>query len=306
MVIGGKGFIGSSVIHQLTDAGHAVVCVEPKTTPGRLSDLIDRIELVEGDIANDESIKKVMSQHPVDAITALPFYRGPSIRDELEVMAAGTWRVFESARQAGVRRVVFPSSIRVYGPQSLHGEVMVNENSPCLALDKYGVYKHLGEVVGSSYNAKYSMEIAALRISGVYGPGVREGSAGVSAAPYLAATSGQVVLPFLPNARLCLAHVDDIAAALIALILADRPRFSVYEAGGHAVSYSEMAEITKLLVPDCEIRFVPTEEHPELTYTYLTDNSRLREEFGIVHRSVLEGYRTIVDDVRAKSAPRPG
>jgi hypothetical protein len=67
-----------------------------------------------------------------------------------------------------------------------------------------------------------------------------------------------------------------------------------------------MAEITKLLVPDCEIQFVPTEEHPELTYTYLTDNSRLREEFGIVHRSVLEGYRTIVDDVRAKSAPRPG
>lgn len=299
MVIGAKGFIGAAVTRRLVAEGHAVVCVDLKATAGRLADVLDDIELLVGDVSSEEGLMSLLAAHPVDAVIGLPFYRGPSTRDQLEVMVAGTWRIFEQARLANVQRVVCASSIRVYGPQSLHGAGAVDESSPCMPQDAYGAGKRLGELAAAEFNRKYDMQIAMLRINGVYGPGVREGASGICSAPYLAATEGTVELPYIPDARLCLSHVDDNAWALTSLAIGKPPEHTVYEAGGHPTSYAEMAEITRQLVPAADIRFgTPTSQH-ELTYTYLTDNSRLHGEYGIAHRSVLDGYRTIVEHLAA-------
>jgi nucleoside-diphosphate-sugar epimerase len=292
LIIGGKGFVGSAVTRRVIADGGRVVCVEPKATPGRLAHLGDSVEIVAGDVRDLEGLATIAAEHDVDAMVVAPFYRGRSVYDELTVMAGGTWTAFEAARASGVKRVVFASSIRVYGPQSLHGDVPLNELSPCLAQDRYGVYKRLGEVVAGTFNRRYGMEIACVRLSTIYGPGVREGAVGVSLAPVQAATEGAVRMPYDPDARLCLAHVDDAAQAIAALATGPPPRHTIYELGGRLVTYREMAEIATALVP-ASVEFVDGEGF-EHSFSFLMDNRRLVDEIGLEHRTVEQGYREIV------------
>lgn len=306
MVIGAKGFIGSAVVRRLLAAGREVCCVEPRTTPGRLGDLGDAVEIVHGDVRELEGLHGLLVESGAEAVVTLPFFRGPSLYEELEILGRGTWVVFEACRLAGVRRVIFPSSVRVYGMQDPLGTQPKNEQSDCVPLGWYGAIKRAGELIASEYNERFGMEIVAVRIAAAYGPGIREGAAGVAAAPVGAAGEGKVELPYLPEARQCLIHVDDIAASVDAMLAARPPQYAAYELGGQTVSYREMAHISEQLVPGASVDFVCRAEHPELTFAYLTDNQRLRQEFGIEHRSVEAGYREIVEGLVDAAGDRAG
>jgi len=74
----------------------------------------------------------------------------------------GTHRMFEAARQAGVRRVVFASSNHVIG--FYRAERAVGTVEPTRPDGHYGVSKVFGEAMGRLYADKYGMEVAALRI----------------------------------------------------------------------------------------------------------------------------------------------
>jgi uronate dehydrogenase len=73
-----------------------------------------------------------------------------------------TYSVFESARRAGVRRVVFASSNHVTGfyPRS----EPVGPDDPVRPDSFYGVSKAFGEALGRLYAEKYGLEVVCLRI----------------------------------------------------------------------------------------------------------------------------------------------
>jgi uronate dehydrogenase len=73
-----------------------------------------------------------------------------------------TYSVFESARRAGVRRVVFASSHHVIGFYP-RGET-VGPDDPVRPDTFYGVSKVFGEALGRLYADKYGLEVACLRI----------------------------------------------------------------------------------------------------------------------------------------------
>jgi uronate dehydrogenase len=74
----------------------------------------------------------------------------------------GTYNVFEAARQAGVRRVVFASSNHTIGYYRVEGRV--GRDVPVRPDSRYGVSKVFGEAVGRMYADKYGMSVACLRI----------------------------------------------------------------------------------------------------------------------------------------------
>ena len=47
-----------------------------------------------------------------------------------DVNIGGTNNIFDAVSRLGVKRVVYPSSIAVYGDQSDHGETVLNKESP--------------------------------------------------------------------------------------------------------------------------------------------------------------------------------
>jgi len=74
----------------------------------------------------------------------------------------GTWNVFEAARRAGVRRVVYASSHHAVGfyrrARVIDASVLPRPDGP------YGVAKVFGEAVGRLYADKHAISVACLRI----------------------------------------------------------------------------------------------------------------------------------------------
>lgn len=305
LLLGGRGFIGSRLAPQLIERGYRIVCVEPiATTLGRLEPYEAHITLVNASTADRDPLIELVARINPACMFNLAYARGVDIATEMDIMCRGLWNTFDAARLVGCRRVVFASSVRVYGAQSAHGEeTVLNESSPCHPLTRYGHAKLLGERLAADFNAAHSMHIAALRVPMVYGPGVREGAFGVCV-PALAAASGTpTVLPYDPAARLCLAHVDDVANALAQLadIRNPAPHHPVYELGGNTLSYSGMVAVAKTINPATRVTFAPTIEQLERQFSCLLDGRRLHAEYGTHHRPVLDGYREIVDYTRARA-----
>lgn len=75
----------------------------------------------------------------------------------------GCYNIFEAARQAGVRRVVFASTHHVAGRYLREG-VTVNEDVPVRPDSFYAVTKVFGEALGRFYAEKHGLSVISARI----------------------------------------------------------------------------------------------------------------------------------------------
>lgn len=120
LVTGGAGFVGSNIVEELVHRGERVRVLDNFSTGKyeNLAEWIDRIELIEGDIRDIDTVHRALAG--VDYVlhqAALPSVER-SIKDPLltnEVNVTGTLNVLTAAREANVRRVVYASSSSVYG-----------------------------------------------------------------------------------------------------------------------------------------------------------------------------------------------
>ena len=281
-----------------------MLCVEPTaTTLGRLTPLADHVELVRGSVADPDRIRDLVAASQPDCIVNLAFFAGGTIAEEMDVMARGTWNTLEAARLGGCKRVAMASSVRVYGPQRVHGDdTWLNEGSPCKPSLRYGVAKLLGEQLTADYRRKHGLEAAALRLPMVYGPGVREGAYGVNVPAVAAATGVAATLPYDIEARFRLAHVGEVASTLPDLLdtPVEPPRASVYELGCHNTTYLEMVEAATVAAgSEVPVVFEPDGRGNEHDFAYLLDSTRVVEEYGVRHRSLVDGYRTVIEHLES-------
>jgi nucleoside-diphosphate-sugar epimerase len=81
----------------------------------------------------------------------------------------GTHNVYEAARTAGVKRVVFASSNHAVGgyEQGLAEGEKVTTNDPPKPVSYYGVSKVFGEALANMYYQRYQLESICLRIGSV-------------------------------------------------------------------------------------------------------------------------------------------
>jgi len=80
----------------------------------------------------------------------------------------GTYHVFEAARQAGVRRIVYASSNHAAG-YALAEQDMIGPDAPVRPDSLYGVSKCFGEALGSYYHDRHGLDIVCLRIGSSHG-----------------------------------------------------------------------------------------------------------------------------------------
>jgi uronate dehydrogenase len=82
----------------------------------------------------------------------------------LDVNINGTYAVLESARVAGVARVIFASSNHAVGFQSIDGGSVAPDYLFPRPDSLYGVSKAAGESLGSLYHDRYGLDVICLRI----------------------------------------------------------------------------------------------------------------------------------------------
>lgn len=308
LVTGGKGFLGAELIRQLAvEEGQDVVCLDVKSTPGRLVPLTDRVRLVGGGVTGPDEMESLIRENEIDLIAHMVFARPGddpgSIHDEIATMVMGTTSVFEAARRTGVRRVAFPSSIHYYGPQWLHGDVALSEDAPGLATTIYGVTKQLNEATASAYVARAEMRIVCVRLPAVYGPNAEVGARSINVAPVAAARGTTAVVPYAPDQRVCVAHVQDVARCLARALTADRLDHLVYNVGGHTTTYEGIATLVRRYLPDADIRFNADQGPSDLPY--LIDDSRARQELGLRHRPLEQGVLEVINATRQQAGLEP-
>jgi UDP-glucose 4-epimerase len=164
-VTGGSGFIGSHVLDKLAAAGHEAVNLDlrpsPYGHPTVIADLCDG-QAVREALTGCDAVVHLAAIADVDWVA-----KDPALTDHVNVR--GTQSLLDAARELGVQRFVYASTIWVYGDAS--DPEAVDEETP-LGLPKhfYTATKIAGEMYCASYGELYGLEHTILRFGIPYGP----------------------------------------------------------------------------------------------------------------------------------------
>ncbi|MFI0452629.1 NAD-dependent epimerase/dehydratase family protein [Actinomadura sp. 6N118] len=178
LVTGAAGFIGSHLVDRLLADGHEVVGVDDFSTGGNTR---TDIELWRMNVADPALAERVAGRRPevVFHLAAQVSVR-LSVADPLldaRTNVVGTANVFEAARVAGSRKVVFTSSCAVYGVPDV---LPVPPDAQLRPASPYAASKVSGEIYAQTYKALHGLDFTTLTLANVYGPRqTPEGEAGV-------------------------------------------------------------------------------------------------------------------------------
>ena len=174
LVTGGAGFIGSTIVDQLLNAGASEVIVLDNFIRGSWSNLAAArarggVRVVKGDICDRALVDELTSG--IDFVfhkAALRITRcAEAPREAVDVLINGTLNVLESAVHHKVKKVIAASSASVYGDPSY---LPMDENHPFNNRTMYGAGKIACEQMLRAYYTMYGLPYVAFRYFNVYGP----------------------------------------------------------------------------------------------------------------------------------------
>jgi nucleoside-diphosphate-sugar epimerase len=168
LVTGGAGFIGSNLVDELVKRGDEVVIIDNLST-GKKEFINPSAEFIEADIRDLEKIKPHFAG--VDFVFHLAAFARvqPSIDDPItsnDINLNGTLNVLVSAKEAGVKRVVYSASSSAYGNQEI---MPLREDMPIHPISPYALQKYIGEMYCRLFSELYGLPTVCLRYFNVYG-----------------------------------------------------------------------------------------------------------------------------------------
>ena len=256
VVTGGASLIGSHVAEQLLSQGAREVVLldnfalgNPETVKSLLED--SRVKLLRGDILRINELYDAFEGcdgvFAIAGFLTLPLSQNPSLG--LAVNVEGQVNIFEACRYRNVKKVVFSSSVAVYGDPAPglvdeQAPAQLNTFQPAAAL--YACTKLIGENLCKLYSAKHGIQAIGLRYSTVYGE--RQHYRGVNAlyimenydriargeAPVITG-DGSEVHDYI--------HVADVARANVMAMASDVTAESFNVVTGVATSLNRLVEI---------------------------------------------------------------
>ena len=208
LVTGATGFLGSAVTRCLLSAGHNVrVLARPNSNRSNLKDL--PIEVVEGDLLDHESLKHAVKDCD-NLFHVAADYRlwVPNPKRMYDINVNGTRALILAAADAGLKRIVYTSSVATLG---IHQDgTSATEETPSSIDTMTGVYKRtkfLAEQVVKQLTDEHQLPVTIVNPSTPIGPcDIRPTPTGRIVVDTL-----QDRMPAYVDTGLNVAHVDDIA-----------------------------------------------------------------------------------------------
>ncbi len=171
IITGGSGFIGSHMTTALRSWGVPVAIVDRNSPP-----LVDVNLFVRGAIEDESTWVRLNNEldFKVDTLFHLAARTSvlESIKDPADVFESnlvGFHNALEYCRRSGIDRVGFASTNAAVGNGT---DGIITEEAPLLPLTPYGATKAAGEMLASAYGASYGIDVASVRLTNVYGPGM--------------------------------------------------------------------------------------------------------------------------------------
>lgn len=304
MVVGSSGYIGRNVVRSLSIQGAEVIAFDSAAAPAQWTTA--GVSYVQGNMVNLEEVMSVILDHGVQRIVALGYYMtpllAPECRDLLNaarVNIIGVTNLFEAARLARLQRVIFASTVGIFGYQDSYGSELINEQTePRSPKSLYGLMKLVNNSLAERYTTTYGVQIIKVHSTAVIGPGNTAFSRHMIQLPAL----GKPGLANWPaSGPRNIVGVSDIAQLYTKLALADEVRHDTYMGTGPSPTGSELAAIVKKYLPDAQISFDEKARIPAWNF----DNSRAVKEFDWKIQSVEEMVLDEINGTREAAGSAP-
>lgn len=238
-VTGGTGFIGGEVVRQLRDRGDEAVCLVRSPEKGaKLSAL--GCELVSGDLGDEGALRQGVSGCDAVIHAAAMYEVGIPAKQRpvmWEANVAGTEQVMRVALEAKVARIVYVSTVGVFG--NTHKQI-VDETYKNPETDFTSYYEETKleahKVVQRTIDTQ-DLPAVIVQPGGVYGPGDTSQVADLLEQFF----AGRLPLLPFPELGICMTHVEDIAGGI--LLALDKGKLGEsYVISGPATTMREAVE----------------------------------------------------------------
>jgi UDP-glucose 4-epimerase len=276
LVTGGSGFIGSHVVDRLLAHGHEPVNFD--LAPSRHHPPTE-LRAVLGDIADRDTAWR--AARGCDAIIHLAAVADVNdvVADPLRadrINVHGTQMILEAARHNDIPRVVYGSTVWVYGNAPVDG--VVDEESPlALPAHLYTATKLAGEMYCRSYTHLFEIEHTVLRFGIPYGPRAR--LAAVVPAFVSRAQEGKA-LSIAGDGRQTrqFVYVEDLADGIVAGLQPGAGNRTFNLVGQEETSVRQIADTVRELV--AEVPIVHGPERPVDVHIARISGDRAAAELG--------------------------
>ncbi len=219
LVTGATGFVGSAVVRVLLNAGREVrVIVRPTSRRENLGDL--DVEVCEGDLTDPTSLRAALNG--CDQLFHVAADYRLWARDPQEIYRSnvdGTINIMDAARDAGIQKIVYTSSVATLGLTS--DRSAADEDTPTSIEQMIGAYKrskYLAEQEVIKRSRECGLPVVIVNPSAPIGP--RDRKPTPTGRLILDAAAGR--MPAYVDTGLNVVHVDDVAAGH--LLAAERGR----------------------------------------------------------------------------------
>jgi UDP-glucose 4-epimerase len=260
LVTGDNGFIGRYVCSVLAAHGESVIALDRRSLDGSAGE--PTCLSLECDITDKDQVERIFQQYSFTTIVHLASILNTASRknplNATRVNIVGSLNVLEAARKSRVPRVIYGSSISVYGSKPDQSRGGVLETEPAAPGDVYGAAKRYVEILGEVYRQRFGIRFIALRMSSVVGPGAVN-----TASPWRSEIfeklglphRAEVTIPYRNDEALPLVCVEDVAEMLERLVAAEQAAFTVYNTPSETWTLNELATYVKSLDKNMRIAF---------------------------------------------------
>lgn len=235
LITGAAGCIGAWVVKKLLSLGAIPVVFDLTESRERLdlimpnaSDVIWEI----GDITDFDRLSEIIQTHDIFAIIHLAALQVPYCKADpigsVKVNVVGTTHIFEAARQNGIKRLAYASSVAAPA---------MGDTDYLATL--YGAHKVCGEQMAAVYWQDWQVPSVCIRPGVIYGPGRDRGMSAAPTLAMLAAFNNQsYLIPF--SGPVAFVYVEDAADRFIGAVLREVEGAPVFDMQGTEAEISEV------------------------------------------------------------------
>lgn len=283
LVTGAAGQIGTELTTALRDrySSRTVVASDIDPEPG-LNGPYERV-----DVTEPSELSRVVSEYDVDTVFHLAaLLSAEGERDPartFDVNVGGLNALLRVGQQRDIDRIVVPSSIAVYGPETPRNP---DERAITFPTTMYGITKVVAEHLGRYYSGRTDLDVRGVRFPGIISHETRPSGGTTDYAVnafYDAVDRGEYTYFVREDTRLPMVYMADAVRALVRLAEADRSDLRYhceYNVMGLSFTAGELTACIRERLPGFGARYAP-DERQEIADTWpsILDDTAAREDW---------------------------
>lgn len=305
LVTGAAGLIGRYTVAELRKLGHEALPVD-LTEPHTAELTAPVTGLVAGDVTEPGFLDTVCREFRPEALVHLAYrldIDGVEPLIGVQTNVYGFAATLDAAVRNGLNRVVWTSSVMVYGEADRYGDRPVTEEGPLAPCTFYGECKRFDEFLASHYRRRYGLDVVTVRPTTVYGPERRRGGAAAYLFDLVLGAARGLPVSVTEGSRATdLVHVRDVAAGIVRVLEAKRLTLNAYNLSGWRASVADVARWVSQWAPG-----VPLTIHPggRDLWPSKVDRRAAMRDFGYLPRITPEaGMAELFRAVQAETEPK--